>query len=143
MNEEELWVEVGEMGMRGLVRAFYEGVKADALIGPMYPDDDWEGAEERLWKFLCFRFGNDPRYTQERGHPRLRGRHLPFKIGVRERDRWLELMEGALASQEISTEATATLLAFFTQVADFMRNQNEADDTVPGVGKGGVNFKIR
>ena len=60
-----------------LTAAFYRRVREDDLIGPMYPDDDWSGAEQRLRDFLIFRFGGSDRYIQERGHPRLRMRHAP------------------------------------------------------------------
>ena len=123
MNEEEIYGVVGEEGFGRLTAAFYRKVKRDDLIGPMYPDDDWEGSEERLRDFLLFRFGADERYLKKRGHPRLRGRHMPFKIGVVERDRWIEMM-GEAAREEIADEGVReVLMAFFSQVADFMRNQ--------------------
>lgn len=125
MNEEELFAVIGEDGFGRLTANFYERVKEDDLIGPMYPDGDWEGSEERLREFLLFRFGADPRYLEKRGHPRLRGRHMPFRIGVAERDRWLEMM-GAAAEEEIAdVSARETLMSFFGQVADFMRNTPE------------------
>lgn len=105
-----------------MVGAFYARVKDDDLIGPMYPDDDWEGAEKRLRDFLIYRFGGPDTYIRERGHPRLRGRHLPFKIGVAERDRWLDLMGQAMREAEVPVEVAPVLGAFFAQIADFMRN---------------------
>lgn len=106
-----------------LVAAFYRRVRQDDLIGPMYPDDDWVGAEKRLRDFLIFRFGGSDRYIQERGHPRLRMRHVPFKIGIPERDRWLELMDAAMSETDVPREFKLELRVFFQQVADFMRNQ--------------------
>jgi len=88
----------------------------------MYPDNDWEGSEKRLRDFLIYRFGGSDRYIQERGHPRLRMRHAPFKIGVPERDRWLELMGAAMDETEVSQEVQLEMKVFFGQVADFMRN---------------------
>ena len=116
---------LGEDGFAALTAAFYRRVRTDAIIGPMYPDDDWEGSEMRLRDFLIFRFGGSDRYLIQRGHPRLRMRHLPFRIGVVERDRWLELMDAAM--DEVALDATARphLTAFFAQVADSMRNQEE------------------
>jgi len=105
-----------------LVAAFYRRVRNDDLIGPMYPDNDWEGSEKRLRDFLIYRFGGSDRYIQERGHPRLRMRHAPFKIGVPERDRWLELMGAAMDETEVSQEVQLEMKVFFEQVADFMRN---------------------
>jgi len=105
-----------------MVAAFYRRVKVDDLIGPMYPDDDWEGAEKRLADFLIYRFGGSDRYIQERGHPRLRMRHAPFQIGIAERDRWLKLMGEAMEEVQIPPEHRLNLKVFFDQVADFMRN---------------------
>lgn len=118
-----LFEVLGEAKLRALVAAFYRRVKEDDVIGPMYPPHDWEGAEKRLADFLIYRFGGPQTYVEERGHPRLRGRHLPFAIGERERDRWLDLMGAAMKEVEISAEAAPVLGAFFAQVADFMRNQ--------------------
>ena len=89
---------------------------------------DWEGSEERLREFLLFRFGGKQAYFLKRGHPRLRMRHLPFKIGIPERDRWLELMGEAADEIKVSPESREPLMAFFSQVADFMRNQPEEGD---------------
>lgn len=114
---------VGEARLRALVAAFYRRVRTDDLIGPMYPPDDWAGAEKRLADFLIYRFGGPPTYLEERGHPRLRGRHLPFAIGEAERDRWLQLMESAMTEIDLPEEALPPLRGFFVQVADFMRNR--------------------
>jgi hemoglobin len=116
---------LGEDGFAALTAAFYRRVRTDAIIGPMYPDDDWEGSEKRLCDFLIFRFGGSDRYLIQRGHPRLRMRHLPFRIGLAERDRWLELMDTAMDEVELDVAARPHLAAFFAQVADFMRNQEE------------------
>jgi len=125
MNEEEIYRTVGEEGFSSLTANFYGRMREDDLIGPMYPDDDWEGSEERLREFLLLRFGGDERYLEKRGHPRLRGRHLPFKIGVAERDRWIALMSEAAAEEIMDEGAREALMAFFSQVADFLRNEAE------------------
>ncbi len=114
---------LGEDGFARLVAAFYRRVREDDLIGPMYPPEDWEGAERRLADFLIFRFGGSERYLQERGHPRLRMRHVPFSIGEAERDRWLKLMGAAMDEMRLAGEARVNVGAFFAQVADFMRNR--------------------
>ena len=114
---------LGEEGFTRLVALFYSRVKTDNLIGPMYPDGDWEGAEKRLGDFLIFRFGGSDRYVQERGHPRLRMRHVPFAIGEAERNRWLELMNSAMDEFGLIGPPREHLGDFFAQVADFMRNQ--------------------
>ena len=115
--------EFGEPEITAMVAAFYRRIRTDDLIGPMYPDDDWEGSEKRLRDFLIFRFGGSDRYIQERGHPRLRMRHAPFSIGIAERDRWLELMDEAMVETNVPGSVTLNLKTFFGQVADFMRNQ--------------------
>ena len=122
MDEEKIWEKIGSDGFDRITAAFYQGVRRDSLIGPMYPNDDWEGAEHRLASFLKFRFGQDETYLQERGHPRLRGRHMPFQIGEVERDRWLQLMRTALDAEQVAEEPKEALMSFFSGVADFMRN---------------------
>lgn len=122
---ETLNKHVGEDKLRATVAAFYRRVKEDLIIGKMYPSDDWEGSEKRLADFLVYRFGGPQTYLQERGHPRLRMRHLPFSIGVAERDQWLKLMGQAMSEAEISAEAADVMIPFFTQVADMMRNRPE------------------
>ncbi len=127
MNEELIYATLGENGFTELTRAFYKRMRVDDLIGPMYPADDWKGSEERLRDFLLFRFGADQRYLEKRGHPRLRGRHMPFKIGKAEAKRWVEIM-GEAADEVVADPGIRTaLMAFFTQVADFLRNQPEGE----------------
>lgn len=106
-----------------MVAGFYRRVKEDDLIGPMYPEGDWEGSEDRLRWFLNFRLLGDPEYTLRRGHPRLRMRHAPFAIGEAERDRWLKLMGESMDECGVAGEVREGLDAFFHQVADFMRNR--------------------
>lgn len=113
---------IGEEGFTRLVAAFYRRVPTDDILGPMYGDHDLAGAEERLREFLIQRFGGPDRYSQRRGHPRLRMRHAPFVINQRGRDRWLELMEGALAETEWPGPAVQALRKFFDDAATFMIN---------------------
>jgi len=113
---------LSDLQISDLTAAFYRRVREDDLIGPMYPDDDWPGAEQRLRDFLIYRFGGSDKYIQDRGHPRLRMRHAPFKIGIAERDRWLELMFAAIEEAEIPKDQVLNLQMFFQQVADFLRN---------------------
>lgn len=86
----------GEETFSAVVRGFYDRVRQDDLIGPMYPEDDWEGAQQRLQWFLAQYWGGPQSFTAHRGHPRLRMRHHRFAIGQAERDRWLELMKASL-----------------------------------------------
>jgi len=113
---------IGEDGFRRLVAAFYRRVPGDDILRPMYPDDDLPGAEERLRLFLIQRFGGPMAYSEQRGHPRLRMRHAPFTIDQRGRDRWVELMEAAMAEVELPDAAVAPLRKFFHEAATFMIN---------------------
>lgn len=79
-----------------LVRRFYEGIKDDPVLRPMYPDDDMNGAIWRLRSFLEQYWGGPQTYSEQRGHPRLRMRHQPFKVNPEARDRWLGHMKTAV-----------------------------------------------
>ena len=79
-----------------LVAGFYARVRTDDILGPMYPQDDWEGAEERLRMFLVQYWGGPSDYQAQRGHPRLRMRHMPFTIDATAAQRWLDLMGASL-----------------------------------------------
>jgi hemoglobin len=126
-DEQTVISQIGKDGIAAMVAAFYRRVRHDDLIGAMYPDDDWEGSEERLREFLWFRIAQDPTYILKRGHPRLRMRHVPFRIGAAERDRWIALMAAAMDETAVHGPAREWLDAFFYQIADFMRNQPEPD----------------
>lgn len=125
INEALIYATLGETGFTRLTSAFYRRMRNDDLVGAMYPDDDWDGAEARLRDFLLFRFGADERYLVKRGHPRLRARHLPFRVGTVERDRWVELMQEAADEVIADDFIRESLMTFFAQVADFLRNQLE------------------
>ena len=114
---------LSEQQVTEMVAAFYRKVREDDLIGPMYPQDDWDGAEKRLRDFLIYRFGGSDRYIQERGHPRLGMRHAPFQIGVAQRNRWLQLMKEAMKEANIDQAEQDGLNAFFEHVAEFLRNK--------------------
>ncbi len=122
MNEDRLVSVVGEEGIARLTAAFYRQVYEDPILGPMYPEHDRAGAEQRLRDFLIYRFGGSPRYIEQRGHPRLRARHLPFRIDRTARDRWMELMNRALAEAAFPPEAERPLREFLDQMATFMIN---------------------
>ena len=115
---EDVLKQIGEEGIHQLVSAFYRRVKPDDVLGPLYPKEDWEGAEQRLADFLVYRCGGSEKYIQERGHPRLRMRHMPFKIGEKERDRWISLMTEAMLEREIENPAAELLSVFFIQTAE-------------------------
>jgi hemoglobin len=123
MQESDIYRAIGEDGFERLIAAFYRQVPEDDVLGPMYPADDMEGAEQRLRDFLVGRFGGPPRYSEQRGHPRLRARHLPFTIDARARDRWLELMHRALLETRLPPQADRVLRTFFEAVATMMMNR--------------------
>ncbi|MBM3725899.1 MAG: globin [Acidobacteria bacterium] len=121
--EDELYALIGEDGFTRLVAAFYRQIPTDPILGAMYPAEDMAGAEQRLRDFLIFRFGGPPRYIEERGHPRLRMRHMPFPVTHAARDRWVLLMDNALAEAALPPEATELLRSFFHPTATFLINR--------------------
>lgn len=123
MNEEDVYMTIGDEGFTRLVRAFYAQVPGDDMLGPMYPAHDLAGAEERLREFLIGRFGGPPRYIEQRGHPRLRMRHAPFVIDAGARNRWVMLMDRALDEARLPEEAASVLREFFHAMATFMINK--------------------
>ena len=122
LDEAEVYQVIGEEGFACLVRAFYAQVPSDPILGAMYPKHDLAGAEQRLRDFLVGRFGGPPRYIEQRGHPRLRMRHVPFRLDEAARDRWVMLMNHALDEAALPAEVTSLLREFFAATATFLRN---------------------
>ncbi|MDH6181276.1 hemoglobin [Microbacteriaceae bacterium SG_E_30_P1] len=117
------WEQIGgRPTFEKLVRAFYVGVRDDDVLWPMYPEDDLEGAIQRLTGFLEQYWGGPTTYSQERGHPRLRMRHLPFKVNPDARDRWLKHMRAAVDSLELPPLQDATLWGYLDRAAHAMVN---------------------
>lgn len=125
MQEHEIYSAIGPEGFERLVAAFYRQVPNDDVLGPLYPADDFPGAEQRLRDFLIFRFGGPATYIEQRGHPRLRMRHAPFSIGRSARDRWIQLMTRALEEAALPEEVQQVLRAFFASTATFLMNRPE------------------
>jgi hemoglobin len=115
----------GEPTFRKLVNEFYAGVATDPVLRPLYPEEDLGPAAERLTLFLMQYWGGPHTYSQQRGHPRLRMRHAPFRIGPVERDAWLRQMRRALDTLELPAEQDARLWEYFTHAAEFMVNSPE------------------
>src|ERR1700752_4251090 len=108
-----------------IVSRFYELVAEDEILRRVYPKDDLAGAEERLRMFLEQYWGGPRTYSESRGHPRLRMRHAPFKIGYIERDAWLRCMHTAVAeidSQTLDEEHRKELLSYLEMAAHSMVN---------------------
>lgn len=106
-----------------LVDRFYDGVAADPVLRPVYPEQDLAGARHRLTLFLAQYWGGPRTYDEERGHPRLRMRHFPFTIGSAERDRWLVHMRAAIADVAPPTDVAEALDRYFDNAAEAMRNR--------------------
>ncbi|MBJ7400733.1 globin [Mycolicibacterium sp.] len=115
----------GAATFRTIVSRFYELVSDDEVLRPLYPEDDLEGAEDRLRMFLEQYWGGPRTYSDQRGHPRLRMRHAPFRIGFIERDAWLRCMHTAIASIDSTTlddEHRRELLNYLELAAQSMVN---------------------
>lgn len=122
LSEGDIYARIGEEGFQRLVASFYAQVPGDDILGPMYPADDMPGAEQRLRDFLVGRFGGPRRYEEQRGHPRLRMRHMPFKLNQQARDRWVQLMDRAIDQAELPGDAAHLLRGFFHHMATFLMN---------------------
>ena len=105
-----------------LVRRFYEGVASDELLRPMYPEEDLEGAIQRLTGFLEQYWGGPGTYSEKYGHPRLRMRHQPFKVNPEARDHWLLHMRAAVDSLELAPLDDALLWGYLERAAFAMVN---------------------
>ncbi|MCF8528601.1 MAG: globin [Aquiluna sp.] len=115
----------GEATFEKLTRVFYEGVKDDPILKPMYPEEDLGPAERRLRMFLEQYWGGPDSYQQERGHPRLRMRHFEFKINPAAKTAWLKHMEKAVDSLELPPLDRAELWDYLERAATAMLNTFE------------------
>src|SRR6266542_249536 len=106
----------GQPFFDALVERFYARVALDVLLRPLYPED-LAPPKRHLALFLGQYWGGPHTYSEERGHPRLRMRHFPFRIGRAERDAWFEHMQAAVMSTEASADDRAALLAYFETAA--------------------------
>ena len=131
MDDSAVYAAIGEDGFARLIAAFYRQVPGDDILGPMYPAQDLAAAEARLRDFLVGRFGGPLRYIEQRGHPRLRARHLPFAIDRAARERWRLLMSQALDETALPSEADAILREFFESVSAMLINRTEDDGQKP------------
>ncbi|HKW08510.1 MAG TPA: globin [Candidatus Dormibacteraeota bacterium] len=113
----------GEATFRTLVERFYARVATDPILRPVYPEEDLGGATERLTLFLIQYWGGPHTYSETRGHPRLRLRHMPFAIGRRERDAWLGHMTVAVESLDLAPQVREALLDYFEKASTSMINQ--------------------
>lgn len=120
----------GAPTFRLLVSRFYAGVAVDPVLRPLYPEEDLGPAEERLRMFLEQYWGGPRTYSERRGHPRLRLRHVPYAIGERERLAWLARMREALDSLDLAPERAVELWDYLERAA--LSLQNRWDDADGG-----------
>jgi hemoglobin len=115
----------GEETFTRIVERFYAGVAGDQVLRPLYPADGEQlsRSAEHLRLFLIQYWGGPTWYDEQRGHPRLRMRHMPFSIGPRERDAWLSHMRAAVASVDLPDQVRAALLEYFESAAHAMMNR--------------------
>ncbi len=122
--------------MRAIVETFYDHMDAEnafAAIRALHPPS-LSSSRQKLYEFLSGWLGGPQLYIERHGHPRLRGRHMPFSIGARERDQWLACMGRSLDDCGVTGEVRAFLDGRFSHVANFMRNRDEPPDAPPSRG---------
>jgi hemoglobin len=112
----------GEQTFRRIVGRFYELVAKDEILRPLYPEEDLGPAEEHLRLFLMQYWGGPHTYSQTRGHPRLRMRHAPFRIGPAERDAWLRCMRIAVDEAELDEAHRVVLWNYLEMAANSLVN---------------------
>lgn len=112
----------GHATFERLVHRFYQGVATDDILKPMYPEEDLGPAEERLRLFLEQYWGGPSTYQELRGHPRLRMRHLPFKVNPEARDRWLHHMQQAVDELDLAPVYREELWSYLERAAYAMLN---------------------
>lgn len=107
-----------------LARCFYARIEKDALLRPMFPADLEEPIRNQA-EFLIQYFGGPQEYSQRKGHPRLRMRHHPFKIGLAQRNAWVACMEGAMDDASIPPRVRTAMSQYFANTATFLMNSVE------------------
>jgi hemoglobin len=116
-----------------LVDAFYAGVAGDQVLAPLYPEyPDFTGARHRLTLFLAQYWGGPTTYSDERGHPALRMRHMRFPVGPVERDHWLEHMAAAVEQVCDDSSIASELMRYFVPAAEHLRNDTGLPITSAG-----------
>ena len=112
----------GEEPLRAMVDIFYSKVETDPVLRPMYPAELDESIQ-RLFLFFVQFFGGPTRYSEERGHPRLRIRHFSFPIDRQARDHWLAHMLEAIDEVGIAEPARAQMRDYFERSSAFLINR--------------------
>ena len=123
MTDDSFYAAVGgHATFQRIVDAFYEGVANDDVLRPMYPEEDLGPANERMVMFLEQYWGGPTTYSERRGHPRLRARHMPYKVNPLARDRWITHMTAAVRSVRLSPLHEAEMLDYVERAAHSMIN---------------------
>ena len=126
MTNESFYDQVGgHETFRRLVQRFYAGVAGDPELRALYPPNDLGPAEIHFRMFLEQYWGGPSTYSQDRGHPRLRMRHAPFKVTISQRDRWLKHIMAALDSLALAPENDLILRDYFDRAAQSLVNSLE------------------
>ncbi|HEV7791358.1 MAG TPA: globin [Pseudonocardia sp.] len=124
-NPQQFFAEVGGADtFHKLVARFYAEVADDPVLRPIYPEEDLGPAEVRLRMFLEQYWGGPRTYSDQRGHPRLRMRHAPFRIGPIERDAWLRCMRVAVDEAGLDEPHRAMLWQYLEMAANSMVNSS-------------------
>ena len=124
MSEERSFYDEigGEATIRAIVHRFYEGVATDAVLKPMYPEEDLGPAEDRLALFLIQYWGGPTTYGDTRGHPRLRMRHVPYAVTPDSAVRWLRHFKAGLDTVELTDLQRDRFWDYVQHAAQFMIN---------------------
>lgn len=112
----------GHETFKKIIDVFYQGIAADPLLRAMYEEEDLAPAEHRMLMFIEQYWGGPRTYLEERGHPRLRMRHMPFAVTPEARDRWLAAMRKGIDSVELSPMHEATLWDYMERAAHSLVN---------------------
>ena len=115
----------GHKTIARIVDRFYAGVATDPVLRPMYPEPDLTGARERLTMFLEQYWGGPGTYQEQRGHPRLRMRHAPFRVTPAAAERWLTHFRAGLDEVALPAELDQQFWAYVQHAAQFMVNTLE------------------
>lgn len=133
MDEHSIYPHYGDEPFHRLVDGFYARVEQEPLLRPMYPDD-LASSREHLFLFLVQYFGGPQTYMAQRGHPRLRMRHVPFVIGEAERDAWYTHMTASLAEAGFAPDAQELMRSYFERAATFLINRYDSPNRVELIG---------
>lgn len=122
-SNTSIYEAVGEAKIKEMVHHFYQKVSQTPELRKLYPEEDLEPAEERLFLFLIHVFGGPHTYLEKRGHPMLRRRHFQWAIDDRMRNIWLDCMFHAMDQIELDTNIREAMMGYFIKVANHMINK--------------------